>query len=549
MTGKIFRNAFLLGVLVLVIAGALFTAMLRQRAAQETYRSLEAQARLVQQVMDTQTLQDLELEDRVTLIAADGTVLYDSRADQGQMDNHARRPEVLAALRDGSGTASRRSDTLQEEYLYYALRLSDGTVLRLCRTQTSLGALLWSMVGPLMGIAAAVLLVAIAWSLYLAREITKPINEIAPDDPEDTYPELQPLVDKLRQQNRTIRRQMDELNRRVREFAALTEHMSEGFLLLDRQGTVLSGNHSARELLKTEKGADLRRCDDTALRQAVETALSGAHAGHLMERGGSVYQVMANPVQSNGQVAGAVILLLDVTEREQREALRREFSANVSHELKTPLTTISGFAELMSQGLVPPEKVAEFSGDIYRESRRLVALVEDIIKLSHLDEGGADMEWETVDLYELCRQVAGHLRYAADNHQVTMEVRGQPTEIRGSRQLLEEMVYNLCDNAVKYNRPGGWVHVDVSRAQGTPCLTVTDSGIGIPHAHQSRVFERFYRVDKSHSKAIGGTGLGLSIVKHAAQFHNARLELRSQPEQGTQITVFFDGVPAERRSL
>ncbi|MBE6970721.1 MAG: histidine kinase [Ruminococcaceae bacterium] len=421
------------------------------------------------------------------------------------------------------------------------LLLSIGTV-RLCCLQSTEEISSW----PILLAAAILLLLVLIWSMVLARELVQPINEISPDEPKDTYVELQPLVDKVRSQNKTIRYQMDELRHRMREFTALTEHMSEGFLLLDRQGTVISGNHSARELLRTEKGKQVLIDADAALRQSVETALAGAHAEHLMHVQERTYHVVADPVRSSGQVAGAVVLILDVTEREQRDALRREFSANVSHELKTPLTTISGFAELMQQGLVPPEKISEFSGDIYRECRRLVALVDDIIKISRLDEGAAPSDREWVDLCEICSDVLEQLETPAQQHRVTLQLQGESVEIYGSRRLLQEMVYNLCENAIKYNKEGGSVTVSVTLQQGAPRLTVSDTGIGIPYAHQSRVFERFYRVDKSHSKAVGGTGLGLSIVKHAVQYHSARLELRSQPEQGTEITVWFDGPATER---
>ncbi len=547
MIKKIFRNAFWMGVLILLVSGVLFSVALQRRYERQTFDALEQQARLLQQTMADTPLSQMELDVRVTWIDADGTVLYDNQTPWMQLESHAARQEVAEAKENGSGTCIRHSDTAGKNSLYYAVLLSDGTVLRLSQNHSTVGALLVDMTWPLAGVVVLILLVTLLWSLQLSREITQPINAITPDHPADTYPELQPLVDKLRQQNKTIRRQMDELRHRVREFTALTEHMSEGFLLLDRYGKVISGNHSARELLHTEKGEELLPRADAALRQSAETALSGAHAEHLLHTEDQVYHVVANPVRSSGQVAGAVILLLDVTERERRETLRREFSANVSHELKTPLTTISGFAELMSQGLVAPEKVSEFSGDIYRECQRLVALVDDIIKLSRLDEGAVDHERETVELYELGQEVLQQLQSAAQRRSVTLEAQGEPVKIYGSRRLLQEMMYNLCDNAIKYNREGGQVTLSVSLQQGVPRLTVSDTGIGIPYAHQSRVFERFYRVDKSHSKAIGGTGLGLSIVKHAAQYHNARLELRSQPEQGTEVSVWFDSSATERR--
>ena len=379
----------------------------------------------------------------------------------------------------------------------------------------------------------------------LAKQITKPINAIDLDHPEidGAYSELQPLVDRLRQQNRTIHEQMGELRLRQQEFSAITENMREGFLLVDGKTSILSSNHSAMQLLQLDggdAGANLYQscCRDEVLR-VVDTALSGNHDELLLCLDESTWQVVANPVISSGQVVGAVIIFIDVTEREQREALRREFSANVSHELKTPLTSISGFAELMKEGLVPVEKMREFSGDIYRESRRLIDLIDDIIKLSRLDEDSSLFTREMVDLYPLAGQVLEQLRAAASRQNVTLSLTGRHAEIEGVPHLLSEMIYNLCDNAIKYNVPGGKVTVSIEKTGAQTVLRVSDTGIGIPYAHQNRVFERFYRVDKSHSKDVGGTGLGLSIVKHAAQYHGARVELKSEPGKGSTFSVIF----------
>ena len=426
------------------------------------------------------------------------------------------------------------------------MRLEDDSFLWLSRTREGMLAIALQLTTPIVILALLVAAVASTWSLHLARQITRPINTMALEDPKDTYPEFQPLVDRLRQQNSTIRRQMEELRVRLREFTTLTENMNEGFLLLDSQGKILMGNHSAREHLRVEVKGNVYRSRCAPLLRAVEAALAGTRDEQRLQEENCTLQIISSPVAVSGQVTGAVVLVMDVTEQEERETLRREFSANVSHELKTPLTSISGFAELMSQGLVPPGKMQEFSGDIYRECRRLMALVEDIIRLSRLDEGAVQPEWQEVDLYALSQEVLENLRPVAEPRQITLELRGGPVTVRGERQMLLEMVHNLCENAVKYNRDGGKVIVTVSHVQGKPRLSVTDTGIGIPYAHQSRGFERFYRVDKSHSKAIGGTGLGLSIVKHAAQYHNARLELKSQPDRGTEITVLF-GAGAERR--
>ena len=387
-----------------------------------------------------------------------------------------------------------------------------------------------------------VLLVAV-FSLRSARKIVTPINDLDIEHLIEgaVYPELQPLADRIREQNRTIRRQMDELRAKQQEFFAITDHMREGFLLADRRLNILSGNHSALELLSD--GAEVQTlwedCCREEIRQAAEAALNGEHTEVLLPLDGSTYQIVANAVVSDGQVTGVVVIMMDVTEQRQRDALRREFSANVSHELKTPMTAISGFAELMKEGLVPPEKVREFSGDIYRECRRLISLVDDIIDLSKLDEGTVPMEKEQVALRLLAEETLESLRPTAEKQEVMLSLEGEETVIFGVRSLLSEMLYNLIDNAIKYNREGGEVRVALRRGEKEVRLSVSDTGIGIPKADQSRVFERFYRVDKSHSRAIGGTGLGLSIVKHAAQYHDARVELESELGKGSTFTVIF----------
>lgn len=540
MTGKIIRSLFSLAMLVLVIGAALFSGILYGYYEKQSFASLAQEAEQLQQTMEYVSPEQMRSTDRITLISPDGTVLYDSVARADAMENHLSREEVAQALREGTGKSSHYSSTVLKKNLYYALRLDDGNVLRLSREQSSLGAMLLNMAWPIAATVAGLLLLAAGLSVRLARQITQPINAISPDDPQDVYPELQPLTQRLRQQRETIRNQMDELSRRMREFSAMTENMSEGFLLIDLRGHVLTENHSASMLLPTDAD-NIAKCSQRELCQAAQQALTGQRCERLLQQGERTLSVIASPVLESGQVTGAVVLTLDVTEREQREKLRREFSANVSHELKTPLTSISGFAELMSQGLVPPDKVREFSLDIQKECTRLTNLVEDIIDLSRLEEGGGDMTWEDIDLYTLCDDVLQSLEPVAKRQTVTLRLAGESLRVRGVYQVLREMVYNLCDNAIKYNRSGGSVTVTVARSAGRASVTVADTGIGIPYEDQSRVFERFYRVDKSHSRAIGGTGLGLSIVKHAAALHGAEIKLQSQPEDGTVITVLFPG--------
>lgn len=540
MTGKIIRSLFSLAMLVLVIGAALFSGILYGYYEKQSFASLAQEAEQLQQTMEYVSPEQMRSTDRITLISPDGTVLYDSVARADAMENHLSREEVVLALREGTGKSSHYSSTVLKKNLYYALRLEDGNILRLSREQSSLGAMLLNMAWPIAATVAGLLLLAAGLSVRLARQITQPINAISPDDPQDVYPELQPLTQRLRQQRETIRNQMDELSRRMREFSAMTENMSEGFLLIDLRGHVLTENHSASMLLPTDAD-NIAKCSQRELCQAAQQALTGQRCERLLQQGERTLSVIASPVLESGQVTGAVVLTLDVTEREQREKLRREFSANVSHELKTPLTSISGFAELMSHGLVPSDKVREFSLDIQKECTRLTNLVEDIIDLSRLEEGGGDMTWEDIDLYTLCDDVLQSLEPVAKRQTVTLRLAGESLQVRGVYQVLREMIYNLCDNAIKYNRSGGSVTVTVARSAGRASVAVADTGIGIPYEDQSRVFERFYRVDKSHSRAIGGTGLGLSIVKHAAALHGAEIKLQSQPEDGTVITVLFPG--------
>ena len=546
MTGKILRISYLVAISALLASALLFFGVMYRDYEDGAFARLRAEAAAISQGLDaagSDYFDSFVPDDRVTWIAANGTVLYDSAAPAQLLESHADREEIDHALQTGEAQTSRYSKTLLQRTFYYAKLLEGGTVLRVSCTQNSLPAMILMLLTPFLWVATLVLILCGVLSYRLARQITKPLNAINPDNPAPlpSYPELTPLFDKLREQNRTIGKQMNELQLRQREFTAITENMREGFLLVDCKMHVLSSNHSALEVLgrrELKPGCLLYDAEcSQEIFDAVDTALSGSHAELLLTIDETSWQVLANPVVASGQVAGAVVLFMDVTEREQRERLRREFSANVSHELKTPLTSISGFAELMKEGLVPPEKIPEFSGDIYKESLRLIGLVNDIIQLSRLDENSTQFQRAPVDLYDLCAQSIEQLSPVAARQSVTLALTGEHAEIEGVEQLLKEMIYNLLDNAIKYNVPGGSVTASVRKSAGRTILSVADTGIGIPYAHQPRVFERFYRVDKSHSKEVGGTGLGLSIVRHAAQYHGARLELKSQPGKGTTITV------------
>ena len=543
MTGKIFKNMVLVSTLVFALCVTIFMGTMYEYFESRVYNELESEAILAAQGETSggeKFFSDLELSNRLTWIAQDGTVLYDSAADASTMENHGNREEFQEALANGFGKSEHYSGIYLEKTLYYALQAADGTVVRLSCTQNTVLTLLLGMIGPILWVFLLALVCSGALASHLSRKITKPLNEISLDHPEESgvYPELKPMVQRLNEQNRTIHRQMDELSRKQREFNAITENMQEGFILLDQRGAILSSNHSAERFFRQGNQKELRLNESAELKQAAEAALTGQHSEQLLEQNGRIYQLVSNPVIVSGQVNGGVLFLIDVTEKEQREQLRREFTANVSHELKTPLTSISGFAELMKDGLVPPDKMKEFAGDIYRESHRLTDLVGDILKLSKLDEGSTYPE-EPVDLYDLSMEIADRLAPEAVRHGIHISVTGKHCMVQGARQILDEMIYNLCDNAIKYNVSGGTVKVHIERAGSKTKLSVADTGIGIPYGDQNRVFERFYRVDKSHSKEVGGTGLGLSIVKHAAQYHNAELRMESTPGKGTTITVIF----------
>ena len=549
MTAKLFRTSMAVAVSVMVLSIALFMGMLYQYFSDQMMTELESETWLVSRGVELDGmdyLNGLHTTSRVTWVAADGTVLYDNEADASTMENHADREEIREALTSETGTAQRFSSTLSEQTLYVTQRLSDGTVIRLASAQKTVGLLLISMIQPILIILVLSLLLSAVLASRLSKGLIKPILSLDLEHPEDceTYDELTPLLSRLKRQNDTIQQQMNLLKQRQTEFAALTDNMSEGFLLLDRQGHVLSHNSGALRLLGVEEPEGevnvlvLNR--EEPFRQAVDEALSGKRSQQMLHLNGRYCKLLANPVLADGKPAGAVLVLLDVTEQEQRDELRREFTANVSHELKTPLTSISGIAEIMQSGMVKPEDIQSFAGDIYQEAQRLIALVEDIIRLSRLDEGAESLEREQVNLLSLAQDTAHRLDAAAQKAGVTLKVMGLSVEVRGIPSVLDEMVYNLCDNAIKYNHPGGTVNVTVAPADdGSAEVTVEDTGIGIPVEDQSRVFERFYRVDKSHSKEIGGTGLGLSIVKHGASLHGAQIHMDSQVGRGTSVQLLF----------
>ena len=548
MTKRIFHATLLVGVAVLIasltlVMGALYSYFGRVQESQ--LRDELSLAVVGVEQNGTDYLKQLESDQyRITWLGADGAVLYDTQADAESMENHAQRQEVQQALATGEGESSRYSDTLLQKTVYYAKRLPDGTVLRLSAIRVTTGVLVLNMLQPILLVLAAALILSGVLASRLARRITEPLNRLDLEHPleNDTYEELAPLLRRMEHQRRQIDLQMDELRRRSEEFEQITGSMSEGLVLLDEAGVILSINPAARRLLDAAEncvGQDLLTVDrDVAMSDALRQAAEQGHSEFRGQRNGREYQFNVTRIQSEGRTAGTVLLVFDVTERAFAERNRREFTANVSHELKTPLQGIIGSAELLENGLVKQEDVPRFIGHIRSEAQRLVTLIGDIIRLSQLDEG-EPMPAEPVELLALAREAAESLQSAAADRNVTITVEGEPVELTGVRRLLYEIVFNLCDNAIKYNTDGGRVQVTVTKENETAAVTVRDTGIGIPHDQQDRVFERFYRVDKSHSKASGGTGLGLSIVKHAVQYHHGAIHLQSEVGKGTEIRVTF----------
>ena len=548
MTEKIFRSIILTAVIVLIgcfiavgtVQYGYFTNLQRQE--------LTAELNLAAPSVERDGLDYLEsLEDtssRITWVAADGRVLFDSDASADEMDNHLTRSEISDALTTGSGESERYSATMTEKTLYMARRLADGSVLRV---SSAFYTILTVALGSMQALF-AILLAAIAVSVLLARRLSRriitPLNTLDLQHPldNDAYEELSPLLKRIDQQNRRIEAQVAELKRRQDEFSAVTRSMNEGLVLLNAENHVLSLNPAAMRLFNADEdcvGRDFVTVSrDVPVTNAVRDALSTGRGAAQLERGERIYQIECSRIESDGAILGVALVAFDTTERAQAEQMKREFTANVSHELKTPLQSIMGSAELLENGLVKSEDQPRFIERIRSEAARLMALIEDIIRLSELDEGAA-VPMETVDLLSVAKDAADTLQESANKKNVTLALEGESAPIQGAPRLIYEIAYNLCDNAIRYNRAGGHVRVRVQPENGYALLEVADDGIGIPEEHQRRVFERFYRVDKSHSRASGGTGLGLSIVKHAAALHHAEIELKSEVGKGTTIAVRF----------
>ncbi len=549
MTKKIFRSIIFVSIVTFLACVALILGILFEYFNGSLLDELQNAAALAEQGITLQGssyFEGLDSEDRITWIDSDGSVLYDTEIDSEMLENHMDREEVAEAFEKGSGSSQRYSDTFAEKEVYYAKLMEDGTVIRVSSSQYTVWTILLAMIQPTIFLFIIVILLSVFMASKLSKRIVKPINEMDIDSPDadENYPEISPLIKKISRQNILINRQMKELKRSGEEFMTITSNMSEGLIIIDKNTKIISYNTGALKHLGVESAEQgdsvftLNRSQ--SFTNSIDNALKGTNSESLMELNDKVYEILANPVFEGDKITGAIILIVDVTEKEQRESLRREFTSNVSHELKTPLTSIYGISEIMVNGIVKPEDMGHFAETIHSESGRLINLVNDIIKLSQLDEKSITTENEPVDIFALAQNVAERLKDLADNNGIEINVEGENTVIDGANTILDEIIYNLCENAIKYNKPNGKVNIFVGRQNGKPVIRVADTGIGIPDADQARIFERFYRVDKSHSRKIGGTGLGLSIVKHGAAYHGGHVEVESKLGEGTVFTVIFD---------
>ncbi len=548
MNKKIFRSSVAVALVVLLSSIVLILGILFQYFENQLQSELESEASYIAYAVEKQGLGYINnfsnSSKRITLISPDGDVIADTSADEAGLGNHADRQEVIDALKNGKGKSIRYSNTLAEKTVYYAMKMDDGNVLRISTTQYTVAAIIMSLIQPILIVFVIAIVLSFVLSQKISKSIIKPINELDLDNPSDNepYDELAPLLQKILKQKKTIEKQIKEAEHKQEEFRLITENMKEGFIVVDGKRNLLTYNRSALRLLGINKNQpdDIVTLSNDNLIFVMDKALEGNREKSDLVINDNYYSLIANPVFESDKVIGAVILIIDVTESVKREQLRREFTSNVSHELKTPLTSISGFAEIMKNGGTPEAVITDFSSSIYDEAQRLISLVNDIIKISELDEKNVQTESEEVDLYKLSADIINRLKPVADKRNISLNLIGESTVVSGTEKILDEMIYNLCDNAIKYNVDNGMVDVMLSESNNHIKLTVRDTGIGIPQSEQKRIFERFYRVDKSHSKAIGGTGLGLSIVKHAAIYHNAEIKLKSEPGKGTTITVMFN---------
>ena len=548
MTKKIFKSIMIVASTVLIASLAIIMGCLYRYFSDIQEKQLEDELSLAVIAVEKDGrnyLKELQSNQyRLTWVAENGDVIYDTKSDGKSMENHADREEIQEALRNKEGKSSRYSTTLLEKTIYCARRLDDGSVLRISVSSVTIWVLILGMIQPILIVVVVTLILSVVLASRISKHIMEPLNSLDLEKPleNDTYEELAPLLNRINKQHKQIDMQLSELRRKNDEFAQITYGMTEGLVLLNEKNVILNINPAALKLFHTDpscKGKDFltveRSCE---VSRAIQEAFSSGHSEIRMECEGKEYQLHINRIESNGAVIGAVLFTFDITEAAFAERNRREFTANVSHELKTPLQSIMGSAELMENGLVKPEDMTRFVGHIRTEAERLVILIDDIIRLSRLDEG-CDLPFEMIDLYEIATDVVMRLTDLAAAKNIKITVMGEKLKIKSVRQLLAEILFNLCDNAIKYNKDGGRVEVSMNRQGKSAVISVKDSGIGIPPEHQARIFERFYRVDKSRSKDSGGTGLGLSIVKHAVQYLNGRIDLQSSPGKGTEIKCYL----------
>ena len=546
MRKKIFHSIFTVALVVLLASIGIATSFLYDHFNTSQQSQLQAELQLVADTVNEVGIEYFETFDssvfRFTVVGTDGTVLYDTQAIANKMENHADREEIIEAFQSGKGSSARTSSTLTEKTFYEAILLENGDVLRISVNQLTIGALIIGMLPAIFVIVLIATVVAIVLSLTMAKQVTEPLMNLDLEHPAENvaYEELTPILTKLHNQHKQIKKQMESIRRKSDEFEQLIASMSEGLVLLDEHAMVLSMNQAAKKIFRVNKdvkGDDFLLYDRTTkMSKAIREAIEGKHSEYTEERNGCVYQFTVNSIESTSKVLGVIILIFDITDRAFAERNRQEFTANVSHELKTPLQSIIGSAELLETGLVKEEDKEKFIGNIRKEASRLVSLINDIIRLSQIDENN-EVATETVDIMSVANEVVEELATLAAKKNVSLNIQGEPCTITGVRRYIYEIIYNLCDNAIRYNVDGGKVIINIFKQEGNTVVSVSDTGIGIAPEHQGRIFERFYRVDKSHSKETGGTGLGLSIVKHAVQFHKGNVSLESEVGKGTTVTV------------
>ncbi len=544
MTKKIFQNVFISCLFMLLATITIIFGIMYNFYGDELIKELHSEVNTICAGVENGGVKYLEQisddDRRITWINSDGTVKYDTDASADKMENHFNRKEIREALETGTGEDIRKSDTLSERTMYCAKLMSDGSVIRISTNQYTVWVLLLNLLQPLLVVIVISLIISYLSAYFASRKIVQPINQLDLEnvDSIETYEEIQPLVHKIRTQSTVIKRQIREMKRSQAEFSAITNNMREGLLVVDAKGEILSFNDSANSILNISDNQNVKEITKP-FRGYIESALYGEHISEVIEYNDRCFEFFCNPVNVDNKVKGAVAVIFDVTEKHQREILRREFSVNVSHELKTPLAAILASAEVISMEGTPKDTDVHFSKNIIKEANRLITLVNDIIKLSKLDNNSLEIVTEDVDLHEIGMSVVDRLTPIAKNNNITLSLIGEPTTVNGIPSVLEEIVYNLVDNAIKYNKQNGRVEVTIAPIEGKATLIVEDNGIGISEENKDRIFERFYRVDKSHSKAVGGTGLGLSIVKHGVEQHNGKLSIQSEVGKGTKITIVF----------